>query len=465
MYRIVAHSYPNNEIRLTYSAIPNPRPFIYETPLESSDNDELEISSNPLPSCSLASVHLTNESIEKKSSSPLSLVPNSKPERSSAGYGALPVRPTTFGLNAKRQLIRSGAALEHEAPPEECLFLTGTLPGSTVDAFTAIAAYSGYIVNSLKAWIAKRVTQKLDFYCWEYQKRGALHLHYCCHIPDESDRLYILSEFREWWISCLSRVGNRANCDLFRKNSEWTWLSDLSKVRAVAEVCRKSPARYLAKYLSKSAAPARGSARAFTPSRWWGTSRPLKTLLESLTKVVEIVISNYHGTIKKLQDVKHVCCSSDSVTYGYRHKYGIGETLVCYPSSELENSHLWTSLESLSTMSVINSVSTSRPPSEILKVHKIKLIEWSAYWSQSLTESFQGLKASLLEFWNTMQALIPSQSQEPLHLLMFWAARLSDIRSLCRFTPALSKNDDRMIQEALDDLESCMKLVCDRGWF
>lgn len=465
MYRILTHRYPNNEIRLSFSAIPNSRPIDYGEGLESSDIDLLE----PIaPASNSVCTDATGEiipPIEIKPAPPLSLVLNSKPFPKTVGYGLLPSKPTSFGLNAKRQLIRSGAALETTAPPEECLFLTGTLPGSTHDAFQALAAYSGYIVNTLKAWIAKRVPQKLDFYCWELQKRGALHLHYCCHIPLESDRLHILNEFRDWWIQILSRVGDRSNCDLFRKNSQWSWLSDLSKVRAVAEVCRKSPARYLAKYLSKSARSPKGSARSFSPSRWWGTSRPLKTLLESLTDVCEIVIGNYHTTIKKLEQVKSECDNSNSVTYTYRHKYGMGETKVCYPNTKEDNEHLWTSLEALSTMKQISSHMSLVIPSQVLKVHKTRLIQWSTHWESTLSEAFQGLKHSLREFSNMMHGLIPSKSTEPLALLLFWAARLSDMRSLCRFTPALSPSDKRMIDGVLDDLEICIELVADRGWF
>lgn len=465
MYRIIAHRYPNNEIRTVFTAIPNPRPFSYEdspeTPLTAShDIPPLDAipGNSPIEPC-----HLGDG--QKNPSPPLSLVSNSKPERSSAGYGLISSRPTNFGLNAKRQLIRSGAALETEAPPHECLFLTGTLPGSTEDAFKAIAAYSGYLVNSLKAWIAKRVTQKLDFYCWELQKRGALHLHYCCHIPSESDRLYILGEFRNWWIQILSRIGDRSNCDLFRKNSQFTWLSDLSKVRAVAEVCRKSPARYLSKYLSKSAATAKGRARAFSPSRWWGTSRPLKKLLESLTDVCEILVGNYHSTIKKLEFVNTACASSNSVTYRYRHKYGIGETSVCYANSPIDNEDLWISLKALSAMNQITSHLNSVIPSEVLKVRKKQLIVWSNHWSNSLTDSHRGLRYSLVEYSNMIQTIIPSQSPDVLNLLMFWAARTSDIRSLSRYTPALSPTDRRMLDGVLNDLEICLELVSKNGWY
>jgi len=465
MYRIIAHRYPNNEIRTVFTAIPNPRTFSYEDSPETPLNLPFDISSpdvipgnSPIELCYLVDG-------EKNPVPPLSLDLNSKPERSSAGYGLISSRPTSFGLNAKRQLIRSGAALETEAAPQECLFLTGTLPGSTEDAFKAIAAYSGYIVNSLKAWIAKRVTQKLDFYCWELQKRGALHLHYCCHIPCESDRLYILGEFRNWWIQILSRIGDRSNCDLFRKNSKITWLSNLSKVRAVAEVCRKSPARYLSKYLSKSARSPRGRARAFSPSRWWGTSRPLKKLLESLTDVCEILVGNYHSTIKKMECVKAICDSSNSVTYRYRHKYGIGHTSICYANSHLDNEDLWISLKSLSTMTIINSRLNTVIPSEVLKVRKKQLIVWSSHWSNSLTVSHQGLRSSLVEYLNMIQTIIPSQSSDVLNLLMFWAARTSDIRSLSQFTPALSPTDKRMLDGVLDDLEICLNLVAEKGWY
>lgn len=464
MFRILAHSYPNNEVRATLSALPSHKPFRYDDD-DSAPGSGLPVAKNPNSVFDVTPpIALDHPPDDSGRPLYLSLVPNSKPERNSAGYGLLPTKPTQFGVNAKRQLVRSGAALESEAPPHECLFLTGTLPGSTVDAFTAIAAYSGYIVNSLKAWIAKSTPQKLDFYCWEYQRRGALHLHYCCHIPNDADRLHIINEFRGWWISCLSRVGDRSNCDLFRKNSEWTWLSDLSKVRAVAEVCRKSPARYLAKYLSKSSTPTRGVARAFTPSRWWGTSRPLKKLLDSLTKTCEIIVSGYHAAISKMENVTAICDSSDGVTYKYPHTYGMGKTIVNYPSSKDENENLWYSLQAQSIMRQIDSSVQYVPPSESLKVMKIRLMDWSKHWSENLTDSHQGLKESLMEYWNMTSLIIPSQSTEPLNLLMFWAARTSDIRSLSRYTPALGRSDERMINQLLDLIEVCMKDVCDNGW-
>lgn len=401
----------------------------------------------------------------KKNSAPLSLGSNSKPERSSAGYGSLPQKPTTFGLNAKRQLIRSGAALESVAIPEECVFLTGTLPGSTPAAYESIAAYSGYIVNNLKSWIAKYVSAKLDFYCWEYQKRGALHLHYCVHIPAGADRDRIVGGFRGWWINTLHSVGERASVDMFRKNSSKTWLSDTSKVRAVAEICRKSPARYLAKYLSKSAAPTRGPARAFTPSRWWGTSRPLKTLLNSLTSVVEICEGGYHAIRSSWEKVKHLCDSSNGVTYSYTHKFGMGETKVCYPATKADREDLWSLMEASSTIQAAQSTSDIRSPQKVLKTLRNQCLDWSREWSTNLSDSHQGLKASLNSYSNMMMTIIPSQSPEPLHQLLMWAARTSDIRSLCRYTPCLNRESSRLLQKTLDELEWAIEEVAEKGWY
>jgi hypothetical protein len=394
----------------------------------------------------------------------LSLVPNSQSSRSSAGFGALPAKPTTFGINAKRQLLRHGGALEHHAPPEECLFLTGTLPGSTDDAFRSIAEWSGYIVHRLKSWIGNYAPQKFDFYCWEYQRRGALHLHYCVWIPDDYNRTIILDSFRDWWIQILHSVGEKCGTDLFRKNAAWTWLNDLSKVRAVAEVCRKSPARYLAKYLSKSASPSRGSARFFTPSRWWGTSRPLKAAAALLTQVIDIVESGVNSVRKIWESVSHFCDSSESVTYSYRHKVGIGETYVCYPNSPEDKDELLTCLKSLQMMKMEASTSTYQPPSVELRALKVAQM---ALLGELLTNSpniSMGLRNKLEGTLSWIVKLTPSTSPEPLSIVLAWAAVTSDIVSMCQFTSLWSQENRRKFGAWTDCLERNIERIADNGY-
>lgn len=453
MFRIVAFSYPNNEIRAVFSALPS-----MKRPVLPSDSDLDPVTS---PACSFVS------EIPLIDSDPaLSLVPNSKRPAGSVGYGLLPSKPTVFGLNAKRILVRSGGALEKSIDsPDQCLFLTATLPASTEDAFRAIAEWSGYIVNGLKAWIAKSVRSKLDFYCWEYQRRGALHLHYCVYVPDEQARNPIQSGFKNWWIELLHRVGEKSNTDLFRKNKNYTHLSDTSKVRAVAEICRKSPARYLAKYLSKSAKGLKGRARFFTPSRWWGTSRPLKQILESMTSTVELIQGSYFDCVKKLQEVSRGFESSDGKTYQFQHKYGMGKTLLAYPASVSDNAKLFEDLEDMSSISRIDKRLEQFKPSVMLRPHKSRLLNWSFTWIHQLPSNEGGMIETLKEFHDLLQRTVPSHSDEPLMMIYEWKNALWNLSECIGYSKCGRNYEDRkMIERVLSDLEIAISFICKNGW-
>ena len=440
MYRIVAQSFPNNEIRVTWSSLPHPKEP--KSDVISSD-DEIDELTPPV-----------NPSSEKKSPSPLSLVPNSQTERADAGFGRLPDKAPAFGLNAKRNLIRRGAAMEGTAPPEECLFLTGTLPGSTEDSFRSIAEWSSYIVHRLKSWIGNYAAQKLDFYCWEYQKRGALHLHYCVWLPDSASRDHIHRGFHGWWVEILHKVGEKSGCDMFRKDSTKTHLGDTSKVRAVAEICRKSPARYLAKYLSKSATPLRGAARSFSPARWWGTSRPLKSLCDSLTQTIEIIEGGYHRIRVLWEQIHHACTSSDSVTYGYRHKVGSGHTLVSYPNSPEEKEWLLTDLRSFSPMAIITSHSPLTHPYETLKIVKVQQLKYFTHLLNDLPPTRQGLRSALTNLLNWITALTPSTSLEPLSNCLAWMAYIADMRYIFQSTLGLPFGTMKLLDDWLDTMDT-----------
>lgn len=464
MYRIITHSYPNNEIRTVFSAIPNPRPFQYDDPLESSDI-ALSVSDDCAPPVDFSIAEpCALVDAEKNLSPHLSLPPNSKTKRYSTGYGSLPEKPTKFGLNAKRTVLRSGGALEKSSIPSECLFLTGTLPGSTEDSFRAIACYSAYLVNGLKAWISNYIPSKLDFYVWEYQRRGALHLHYCIHAPDTIAREFILKNFKAWWVGILHKIGEKSNCDLFKRNSSYSHRSDESKVRARAEVCRKSPARYLAKYLTKSIHPKRGNARFFTPSRWFGVSRPLTAITKSLTKVSEIIVGSYHDVVAKLQDVGHICDTSESVTYRYRHSYGVGKTYVCYPNSQTENNHLWNSLKALSTTSVIQSMRNLCRPSEIITTIKTQLITWYGQQLNSSHHKLQHLSEYFQECLSMTHRHMRYQLPDGLLCLMMVGNRILDTLLVLQSNPYFSRAALRTLKLISSDLENCISEIVLNGY-
>lgn len=466
MYRILAQRSPNNEIRVGFSLLPSPTSSV--SPAEDLADD---IRFDFGPNSNRPLIDVAEEKEESPMlrfpgsvpSPPLSLGPNSKTERSRAGYGALPNRPSRFGLAASRKLKAASSAMSQVVPPEECLFITGTLPGSTEAAFKNIAAYSAYIVNGLKSWIANYAPQKYDFYVWEYQKRGALHLHYCVHIPDEISRDYIRCNFKKWWCGILHRIGALSNCDMFRKNAEKTHLGNESIVRAEAQIVKKDVGRYLSKYLSKSINPKRGNARFFTPSRWWGVSRPLNQLLESMTDRVELMIGGIHSVVKQFESIVHSCYSSDGKTFDYSHKFGIGKTIINYPETPEENQSLWEELMSYSRLNQ-HSKQEHPDPSLVLRMvrqKEVKLLEESL---ENLPPIWKGLQETLTNHLNMIRALTPSSSEQPLNVILMWQARISDIRSLLKFSPVDSPSLRRQYQEIQDEVESQIDEIAFNGW-
>lgn len=199
-----------------------------------------------------------------------------------SGHGELAIRTTKFGNEAKRSIQRCARALDGIVEtPQDILFLTGTLPGSGQEQFLAMAQWSSWIVHSLKNWIGNYCPGKLDFYCWELQKRGALHLHYAVHCPDEEDSQYILDNFKKQWIRLLDTVSEKTGVDLYMNAVRgFSHRPNKEVVQAKAERVLKGVGNYLGKYLSKST---QGESRTgvFSPCRWWGVSRPLRALEKS----------------------------------------------------------------------------------------------------------------------------------------------------------------------------------------
>lgn len=133
------------------------------------------------------------------------------------------------------------------------------------------------MVHRLKSWASTCGEALHLIYCWEWQKRGALHLHLAAWFPSPDARARLHRGLRGEWIRLLLAVNERSGVDLFaRAGGRGTWLDCLDKVRARAEWVRKSVAKYLGKYLSKTIPAGSESRRFFYPSRWWGSTSNLK---------------------------------------------------------------------------------------------------------------------------------------------------------------------------------------------
>lgn len=309
MYQVKLTSYPNGENRLVLSKLKGSK----------LDGNFISVGSSPAPS-----EHEQSE--PDPSAPPLTLALNStatdgiSKERRNVG---------NFTLDARRKLLRAGGALGRFDPvPSHCLFLTGTLPGSTEASYRAIAAYSSEVVHRLKKWLHERFKEfQYSFYCWELQKRGALHLHYLLYCPCNEARQRIIAEFKSFWISVLLSVSEKSGVDLFARSCGGTHRGDYSVIQAYAQECYSSVAAYMAKYVGKQAG--KGDSQYF-PSRWTGVSRPLSGLIKEYTEEVKTVTPSYTQARNKFVTAREELTDTGAVHYTYAHKVGVGDTHIGY---------------------------------------------------------------------------------------------------------------------------------------
>lgn len=327
MRRILIQSYPNREIRVTLVREQSSNRKTHES------HDEISpkaISQAP-PTCH--SLKTLNASEKPHQEGLLKIDGN-------PGWGGLP-RFQQFSTYARRQILRAGGALERSHPHDECLFLTLTLPGSTKVSFEAMARFSAMAVQRLKAWIGKRIKSNLSIYTWEWQKRGALHLHYVVHCPEKEIGEYIRENLKRQWIRILDSISEASGVDMYRKHSGFSWVTDKDSIRVDAQWCEKSVAAYLSKYVSKPKGEG-GFRKTFfyCPSRWYGVSRPLLQLLREMT---------FKFSVDSLRDSEGWSMYEDCLSllkawtlkcYDYKHKVGAGSTVVGYCNTNEQDS-IW----------------------------------------------------------------------------------------------------------------------------
>lgn len=322
--RIIARHYPNNELRVVICP---------DVPLGKSREQEAGAAENR-PIAAPGSTLVIRSELKTQGqkgggcASPSGLPP---------GYGGHP-RPTAFGNNARRTILRCGGALEKfGADPSEVAFLTGTLPGSTAAAMRALQDWSSYAVNLLKAKISKLgIHDSLSFYVWELQARGALHIHYAVHVPDRVLMSKLICEFKKMWTQIVDAICEKSGIDLWERKDGGSWKIQKEVIRADAQVCRKSPGAYMAKYVSKdSFAPKYindKNAEFLGPTRWWGCSRPLIKLMNSMTLKTEKVGISWYRIKYIREELLSVLDGLSAKIKTYTDKAKTSEVFVSYDS-------------------------------------------------------------------------------------------------------------------------------------
>lgn len=386
MKKIIAHLFPNNEIRVRLGSSPPPRDIFKSSSEASSDGGFLVSQSQS-----------ETQSETERESAPRSLLDISSELRTCdipklpPGFGGMP-KKTRFGLNARRTILRCGGAIDVDNKPSESLFLTGTLPGSTPEAMEEMCKWSSYFVDRLKSWIAKHAKNTLSMYTWELQKRGALHLHYVVVINDKEARDYIRTEFKNQWYRLLENVTSKTGIDMFRRYDGSTWRNTKDALQAYAVECKKSVAAYISKYISKQE---RGCEHKYFPVRWWGCSRPLLAKLRALTVTVEIDNVKRGKATVIYENCLSLIESVGLSSYEYRDKVGSGRNLAAYlPKKWIAET--WNTLVSIIRPMTRTSQKSIQELSESLKTVLIELQQSSSTW-KNLKTSLSGISLDLIK--------------------------------------------------------------------
>ena len=333
MKHVLISSYPNREIRVTIVRSQIGKKETYSDTAEEIISDER--GSTPHLSFAQNSPTATERPSQSR-----------EEPRQAPGHGGLP-RHQRFSVYGRRTILHAGGALERTHGHKDCLFLTVTHPGSTVESFRAIAEYSAYAVQGLQRWLSNHIPNKLSIYTWEWQKRGALHLHMVLHVLDRERGEWIRANLKTEWIRILDSISDKSGVDVYRKNQGFSWVKDKSVVRVDAQWCEKSVAAYLSKYVSKATESNKRMPRnAFYPSRWYGVSRPLLQLTRELTFKVSLDSLRDRDGWDSYEDCLSLLQSYSLKCYEYSHKVGDGKTIVSYVNNNEQDS-IWMSIMDL----------------------------------------------------------------------------------------------------------------------
>ena len=199
----------------------------------------------------------------------------------------------------RRQILRAGSCFDTSETTER-LLLTGTLPGTGNRAHKALAEYSSYASKTLTNWLTRRSPGCKWMYTWEFQKRGALHIHLVVEVPLSVSK-YVKAHFKDEWNRILRSICNKSGTNLYAKTA--TYSHSDKATQADVTVCDRETSRYISKYISKSSAHAKAFGR-FPPKTWYQISRSLLRSLKDRTVVYEVEGLSYSQALCSWQNIQ-----------------------------------------------------------------------------------------------------------------------------------------------------------------
>lgn len=242
----------------------------------------------------------------------------------------------------------------------------------------------------------------MDFYVWERQKRGALHLHYCCVVENPDVRAEIIESFHSEWRSLMLRLSRLSGVDVFERSYGGSWKNNPEYPRTDAQECEKSAVSYLAKYTSKECGKGYGR---WCPNRWWGISRPLLALTRSLTTKIDFRDITRATSEKLYEFISHVVDTSAGIVHHWRQEGGLrrGIFAATHQQTDFEEIKCTLSLSSLKAALFQNTCSYQPVPlTKSIKdtIHTVRrhALQSSIKFSPTLIESLRNIQGlSLLD--------------------------------------------------------------------
>ena len=193
-----------------------------------------------------------------------------------------------FGVKQGQKIRESGAAIDllMEKQGGAARVITLTLVGDTKEAFECLAVNSAYIRNRLFQVLRDNFKDcKNYFFVWEYQKRGALHLHICLWHKTPNLAAKAGAQIVQKWYEVLQDIQDKTGVDMFVRRDKKTY-THKKKWQSRNEPMRKSAGGYFSKYASKASNKKERQhiyhlAKKYPPSRFWGSSQSVKNIVKA----------------------------------------------------------------------------------------------------------------------------------------------------------------------------------------
>lgn len=191
-----------------------------------------------------------------------------------------PRKRAGMSVKARNKILHLSSMMD-ERNKDRQVFATGTLPGGTDLAMKEFTRLSGYCVKMVQTYMPRALgCESGDLsvvWCWELQKRGALHMHLAIETSSVSLADELCEAWRDIWSNVLVLVNRKATTDIFKRRRGGTWAGLKDVWQVDCEKVKKGVSKYLSKYLGKEK---KGMER-YYPARWYGASRKIRQSLKA----------------------------------------------------------------------------------------------------------------------------------------------------------------------------------------